>query len=180
MPDAVAYPRWRYFPSNERPPTWVSQLASCFAEVESSIRSEVVGPTSDEVLERVRPGLVAMGFEVEAGKGAADKVERPVLFGANGVEQVRYEIDGFHDDLGIALEVEAGRGAQSNAVERDLIRAALIVDAAFLVIAVPTHYQTASMVTPTPAYENSIRLTQAIYASGRLGLPFVGLLVLGY
>lgn len=46
-----------------------------------------------------------------------------MLFGENGVPQVSYDIDAFHDQLGIAVEVEAGRGAANNADYRDVVRA---------------------------------------------------------
>jgi hypothetical protein len=36
-------------------------------------------------------------------------------------------VDGVHDELGILLEIEAGRGARGNAVYRDLVRTSLIV-----------------------------------------------------
>lgn len=35
------------------------------------------------------------------------KIQRPVLFGENGRSEVMYETDAFHDELGIAVEVEA-------------------------------------------------------------------------
>ena len=81
-----------------------------------------------------------MGFQVETGKGKANKIRRPVLYGAQGTELVSYEIDGWHDDHGIVLEIEAGRGALGNAVYRDLIRTPLIVDARFLVLGVMIEY----------------------------------------
>lgn len=37
--------------------------------------------TSDVVLSFLRPGLDALGYEVESGKAAAQKIRRPVLFG---------------------------------------------------------------------------------------------------
>jgi hypothetical protein len=42
---------------------------------------------------------------------------------------VTYEIDAAHDELGIVVEVEGGRGARSNAAYRDLVRTSLIVGA---------------------------------------------------
>ena len=37
--------------------------------------------TSDKALAELRPALVALGFDIEGGKQAADKLRRPVLFG---------------------------------------------------------------------------------------------------
>ena len=41
------------------------------------------GLTSDEVLAALRADLVALSFDVEAGKKAEDKFRRPVFFGEN-------------------------------------------------------------------------------------------------
>jgi hypothetical protein len=46
-----------------------------------------------------------------------------------------------HDELGILVEVEAGRGARGNAVYRDLVRSSLIVDQRFLVLGVMRSYR---------------------------------------
>jgi hypothetical protein len=81
-----------------------------------------------------------MGFEVEGGKAAADELRRPVLFGELGREERAYEVDAFHPELGIALEVEAGRGTQGNAIYRDLIQTSLLIDARFLALAVLLDY----------------------------------------
>ena len=80
------------------------------------------------------PCALALGYEIEAGKTASGKIRRPVLFGENGSARVAYEVDGFHPDLNIVLEIEAGRGAAGNADYRDLIRTSLIVDADFLIL----------------------------------------------
>jgi hypothetical protein len=73
-----------------------------------------------------------LGFDVEGGTKAADKLRRPVLFGEMGAEERAYEVDAFHGELGVALEVEAGRGTQGNAIYRDLIQTGLLIDARFL------------------------------------------------
>lgn len=52
-----------------------------------------------------------------------------------------HEVDAVHDELGVVVEIEAGRGARGNAVYRDLIRASLIVDARFLAIGVMRSYR---------------------------------------
>lgn len=44
---------------------------------------------------------------------AADMIRRPV--GESRRAVVAYDVDGFHPELGIVLEIEAGRGAANNA-----------------------------------------------------------------
>lgn len=149
------------------------------SQLDSTIHS---GISSDSALEHLRPGLEALGYEVESGKGRSQKVRRPVLFGDNGAERVAYEVDAFHDDLGIVLEVEAGRGAKGNATYRDLIRTSLIVGADYLVLGVMNSYRFKSggkELTVT-SYKDTRDQIDAIYSSRRLGLPFKGILLFGY
>lgn len=140
--------------------------------------------TSDKALAQLRPGLLALGFDVEAGKRKVDKLRRPVLFGEQGSEALAYEVDAFHPGTGIALEVEAGRGARGNAVYRDLIQTSLLVDARFLVLAVQLEYRHKKLATGTDtvvqSYRDTRNLLDAIYASNRLQLPLDGILLIGY
>jgi hypothetical protein len=179
----VGYPEWFYFPPRDRPPDWVHAFVGIVAAVQPSIDSTVVsGLTSDTVLAILAPGLLGLGYEVEAGKAAIQKIRRPVLFGDQGTELVSYEIDAVHDELGVVVEVEAGRGARGNAVYRDLIRTSLIVGARFLVLGVMQEYkhnQNGKVVT-VQSYREARAQLDAIYASGRLRLPFDGVLLFGY
>jgi hypothetical protein len=101
-----------------------------------------------------------------------------------GSEDMAYEVDAFHSDLGIALEVEAGRGARGNAVYRDLIQTSLLVDAKYLVLAVAQAYRHKLKANVAGAvvqsYRDARRLLDAIYASARLQLPLEGILLIGY
>ncbi|MBT2484275.1 MULTISPECIES: hypothetical protein [unclassified Microbacterium] len=134
--------------------------------------------TSDYVLSALRPGMEELGYVVESGKLAAQRIRRPVLFGDNGRPEVSYEIDAFHDELGIAVEVEAGRGAMGNADYRDIIRMSLLLDATYMVIMTPEIYRYGN--TSTSAFARTRDQLSAIYASDRLRLPFEGALLVGY
>ncbi|MCA0181312.1 MAG: hypothetical protein LCH77_17390 [Actinobacteria bacterium] len=109
----MPYPLWNYYPRNVRPPEWVNGLVATVAETSGTISTvdQRTGLSTDDVLRELAPGLTSLGYVVESGKSKAAKIFRPVLFGDNGMPEVSYEIDAFHDDLGIAVEVEAGRGA---------------------------------------------------------------------
>ena len=124
------------------------------------------GLTSDAVLAKIAPSLVKLGFEVESGKSAKDKVERPVFFGENGEPELRYQIDGFHAQWKCGIEVEAGRAFMSNAVYRDLIQAALMVDLDYLCLAVPVVYkfQTGGRTGTSRDYDNARAVADAISA----------------
>ena len=138
--------------------------------------------TSDTVLGHLRPGLEALGYEVESSKNATGKVRRPVLFGENGQERLAYEVDAAHDELGIVVEIEAGRGARGNAVYRDIIRASLLVDVKYLAIGVMAEYrhQSSGKEMVVKSYGDAKAQFDAIYASGRMQLPFFGVLLFGY
>ena len=177
------FPRWAYYPRRDPPPDWVADLVSVIAEVQADIdSSSVSGMTSDKALSRLRPGLERVGFQVETGKTASERITLPVLFGEQGVPRVTYDVDGVHPELGILLEVEAGRGARGNAVYRDLVRTSLIVDARFLVLGVMQTYRHKSggRDIVVPSYEDAKGQLDAIYASQRLQLPFEGILLFGY
>ena len=175
----MSYPLWSYFPRNVRPAEWAEQFVAVVAGHEAVISTveAKTGLKSDDVLRQLANELVALGYVVETGKSAADKITRPVLFGDNGVASVSYEIDAFHDALGIAVEVEAGRAAANNADYRDIVRTALVLDANYLALLVPVTYRSTQ---EWHVYERVRGQLDAIYASDRLRLPFDGVLLVGY
>ena len=144
--------------------------------------TDAVRLKSDVVLERIRPSLESLGYTVESGKRREQKIFRPVLFGDDGKPSVSYEIDAFHNELGIAVEVEAGRGSNGNADYRDIVRTALILDARFFALLMPItyHFVGSGKAHRVSGYSNTRGQLDAIYASQRLQLPFEGVLLLGY
>jgi hypothetical protein len=175
----VSFPSWIYFPTSAAPPSWVADFVGIVAAQEDAISSAVrAGLTSDSVLAELTGGLTQLGFSVEVSKKRVDKIRRPVLFGEQGSERVAYEVDAYHDELGIVVEVEAGRGAMGNAVYRDLIRSSLIVGARYLALGVMLEYRYSKSMTQS--YRDAKDLLEAIYASGRLQFPFEGVLLFGY
>lgn len=176
------YPAWKYYPLNSRPPEWVTEVINVVnrAELQISTVAAHTGLSSDDVLAALRPGLMDLGFAVESGKSAGQKVKRTVLYGENGRAEVNYDIDAFNDYLGAAVEVEAGRGAANNADYRDIVRTSLIVDAKFLILMQPYAYRSKPTAKPKAAYASSRAQLDAIYTSRRLTLPFEGVLLIGY
>jgi hypothetical protein len=118
---------------------------------------------------------------VEVSKKREDKIERPVFFGENGVPTVRYEIDAYNSRWKCGLEVEAGRGWMGNAVYRDLVQAAVMVDIDYLCLAVSNTYKYGSTTKPTESkdYEKTRQLADALYGHTRLRLPY-SLILIGY
>ena len=95
---------------------------------------------------------------------------------------LHYEVDAIHDAEGIVVEVEAGRGARGNAVYRDIIRTSLIVDVKYLALGVMHSYRhlSAGKATEVASYRDAKNILDAVFASGRLKLPFEGSLLFGY
>jgi hypothetical protein len=166
------------------PPPWIGEFIGVVAAARPLIdTAQVAGLTSNKVLESLRPGLERLNYKVE-DRGTRTKLYRPVLFGDEGAAQVAYNVDAVHDELGVVVEIEAGRGARGNALYRDLIRASLIVNAKVLVIGVMRTYRHQNIKKKTTVavegYAEAKRAVDAVYASGRLQLPFEGLLLFGY
>jgi hypothetical protein len=177
------YPSWFYYPSRTRPPQWALDFVAAVRSRRTAIDSATVdGLKSDTVLAALAPALGPLGYKVELGKRAADRIRLPVLFGDGGRERVAYEVDAFHEDLGIVVEIEAGRGARGNAVYRDLIRASLLLDAHFLALGVMNTYRhnVRDRQVSVESYRDAKDQLDAVYASDRLRLPFDGLLLFGY
>lgn len=181
----ATYPSWRYFPSYAAPPAWVAPLVALFAANRAQIESAVTHAKrmeSNDVLAVIAGGLQNLGFTVEQGKTKAGKLPRPVFFGDEGTFLRTYEIDAFEPSEGIALEVEAGRATMGNAIYRDLIQASLMLDARFMVLAVPIEYRykSGARTAREPSYAKTYSVVEAVYGSPRLNLPFEGLLLIGY
>jgi hypothetical protein len=184
LSSTARYPRWRFFPSFAEPPAWVAPLVEIFRDHRTEIDSGVVHNKrmeSNDVLAVLANDLERqLGFQVERGKKTIGKLPRPVFFGDEGTYLRKYEIDVFEEQSGIALEVEAGRATMGNAVYRDLIQASLMIDARFLVLAVPVEYRYGKKTIKEPSYAKTYSVIEAIYGSQRLELPFKGLLLVGY
>jgi hypothetical protein len=164
-------------------PVLVTTVASSKARIDTElVPADTERRSSDDVLAVLRPSLEVAGYQVESGKSKSQKITRPVLYGDLGLALVSYDVDAFHDEFGIALEVEAGRGASNNADYRDILRTALLLDAKFLALLMPVkyHFKQSGKPMVTTAYANTHRQLDAIYASQRLRLPFDGVLLVGY
>lgn len=172
----LEYPKWKSYPVTLPAPSWARGVLDTFREARADIDSiENHGVSSNEALAALRPGLEALGFEVEQG---TDRIRRPVLFKENGAVEIEYRVDAFHSQHGVVLEIEAGRGAANNADYRDLVRTSLMVDSRFLVLAMMTEYRGGGRAMRS--YDNTRKRLDAIYASDRLRLPLEGILLIGY
>lgn len=174
------YPEWSLFPRHLAAPTWVDEFVRVLQVNQEAINSiEHNKFESDTVLRALERDLVEIGWQIESGKKAGQKIYRPVLYGDQGKTRVSYEIDGWHPASKIVLEIESGRGWMGNAFYRDLIRASIIQEADFLIIGMRLSYSYGK-VKQQNDYLKAKEQLDAIFASGRLQLPFKGIMLFGW
>ncbi len=132
------------------------------------------GQISNEVLSKVRDGLENLGFLVESGKTAAEKIKVPVLYGPNGKVEKAFEADAYHAERKIVVEVEAGRAYTNHQFLKDLFQACVMQDVDYAVIAVRQDYR------GSDDYSKIINFIEVLYTSTRLQIPLTGVLIIGY
>jgi hypothetical protein len=129
----------------------------------------------------MRDDLLALGFQVEAGKRRADKIERPVFFGQDGQPTLKYEVDAYHPAWRCGLEVEAGRAWMGNAVYRDIVQALVMVHVDVLILAVPNAYKYTmrGRAKVSHDYDSTVNVAESLYGHSRFRFPYQ-LVVIGY
>ena len=115
-----------------------------------------------------------VGFKVESGKTAEGRIKVPVLYGANGRVDKYFDADAYHPVDKIVLEVEAGRGVTNYQFLKDLFQACVMQDVDYAAIAVRQDYR------GSKDYEKVLTFIETIFASNRLTLPLLGILIIGY
>ena len=165
--------QWQYYPRSEAPTEMARQVVTAFSAAKGIDSAEQDDP-SNTILASVASGLVALGFEVETGKKAEEKIKVPVLFGLNGRIEKYFDADAFHRCEGFVVEVEAGRGRVNNQFLKDLFQACMMHDVYYLGIAIRNTYK------GTKDFEVICRFFDTLYSSNRLQLPLKGILIIGY
>ena len=165
---------WQYFPKSKQAIDILQDVVKCFSEAESKISSKTHTYHSNEVLERIRAPLESIGFKVETGKRKKDKISIPVLFGLKGKPKKSFDVDAFHKESKIVLEVEAGRAVINNQFLKDFFEACVMYDVDYLILALRKTYN------KKQDFETVLNFFDTLYASGRMSLPLKGILVIGY
>jgi len=172
--------RFISLPLTEPPPHFVPQVVQVFRDHESAIatleRDQHL--KSDEVLAVLRADLEAIGFSVERGKQADQKIERPVFFGENGVPTLRFEVDAYHTAWECGLEIEATRAIRGGALYRDLLQALVMVQVSHLCLGIPNFIRWGKGNKSHP-YDEARRTVEALYGHSRIRFPY-GLTIIGY
>jgi hypothetical protein len=166
---------WVYFPKSSPPPEFGFSIVALFEETTDVIDStKSASQPSNAVMARLRPGLEKLGFRVEKGKSAEDKIVVPVLFGRKGKILKCFNADAHAGKVGWVLEVEAGRAVDNNQFLKDIFQACMMHDVLHLAIAVRNTYRGSDDFAKVESF------LETLYVSGRLQLPLKGILLIGY
>lgn len=167
--------RWQFYPKSKEAPTHLTVLIDkVFEKNYSKISSGKYKFNSDSVLKILRKDLEFIGFEVESGKRKKQKISVPVLFGQDGRPEKSFEADGRNKVTKTVIEVEAGRGVTNYQFLKDLFQACVMQDIDYLVICIRNDY------LGRDNFSAVVNFFNTLYASDRLRLPLVGIMVVGY
>lgn len=166
--------RFQFFPRSQGIKPEVKKVIDCFNEVEGEISSDSFKLSSNEVLEKLRPNLEDIDYNVETGKSKSDKIHVPVLFGYDNEIDKSFNADALSKDGKIVIEVEAGRAVTNNQFLKDIFQACMMFEVEYLVIAVRNDYR------GSDDFKKVYTFLETLYISSRLHLPLKGILLVGY
>ena len=96
---------WIYFPKTQRMPKILDGVIDVFKENFDEIRTDQKKIKSNDVLKILIGSLKDRNFRVE---GSKSKIKMPVLYGEKNIPSKYFEVDAFHEEERVVLEVEAG------------------------------------------------------------------------
>lgn len=166
--------RYQFFPRSRGITEEMAQIVDCFNKVHDTITSESKELVSNEVLAVLRPYFEKIGFTVETGKAKEEKIDVPVLFGADNKIDKSFYADALSHDGRIVIEVEAGQATENHRFLKDIFEACMMFDVEYLVLAVRNRYRTHD------DFERVFTFLETLYISNRLHLPLKGILLIGY
>mgnify|MGYP003317988687 CR=1 FL=1 len=166
--------QYQFFPRSRGINSQMQEIINIFKSVENDISSDKNDLVSNAVLNLLRPHLNKIGFSVETGKAAENKIDVPVLFGKDNVVDKSFYADALSEDGTIVIEVEAGRATENNQFLKDIFEACMMFDVEYLVLAVRNAYRTHD------DFNRCYTFLETLYVSNRLHLPLKGILLVGY
>lgn len=166
--------QYQFFPRSRGINSQMQEIINIFKSVENDISSDKNDLVSNAVLNLLRPHLNKIGFSVETGKAAENKIDVPVLFGKDNVVDKSFYADALSEDGTIVIEVEAGRATENNQFLKDIFEACMMFDVEYLILAVRNTYRTHD------DFNRCYTFLETLYVSNRLHLPLKGILLVGY
>jgi hypothetical protein len=166
--------KYQFFPRSHSLDSENQQIIECFLKVQGQIESSSNNLSSNEVLSLLRPYLLNLDIDVEAGKTKNDKISVPVLFGLNNRPDKCFNADGISKDGKIVLEIEAGRAVDNHQFLKDIFQASMMFGVEYLVLAVRNNYR------GRDDFETIYKFLEILYLNNRIILPLKGILLIGY
>ena len=146
-----------------------------FDEIDSSKNdTNTLRLKSDQVLKVVEEDFINNGFEIETGKKKDEKIRVPVLYGHQGTVSQAFEVDGWHRQNKIVLEIEAGRAYVNHQFLKDIFEASVMDDVDYLVLAVRNIYNNQK------DFEIIRDWLDTLYITRRISFDLKGILLVGY
>jgi len=172
---------FQFFPRSQGVTPEIRDIIDCFKKVDAE-RDKNIHLKSNDMLALLRPGLEALGFQVETGKSKSEQIYVPVLFSENDEIDKFFAADALSVDHKIVIEVEAGRAVRNNQFLKDIFQACMMFEVEYLVIAVLNEYRFNSGGSQVVGYDYKEVKTflETLYISNRLKLPLKGILLIGY
>ena len=170
---------WSYFPKTDPLPEILNDTISIFEKNHIKIDSRkndtnALRLSSDKVLKIVEQDFLNAGFLVETGKKKSQKIRVPVLFGHQGEIAQAFEVDGYHKNHKIVLEIEAGRAYSNHQFLKDIFETSVMVGVDYLVLAVRNIYNNQK------DYEIIRDWLDTLFITQRIKFELKGILLIGY
>lgn len=170
---------WSYFPKTDPLPEVLKGSINIFEknfdQIDSSKNDTItLRLKSDQVLKVVEEDFVKNGFEIETGKKKDEKIRVPVLYGHQGSVSQAFEVDGWHRQNKIVLEIEAGRAYVNHQFLKDIFEASVMDDVDYLVLAVRNIYKNKK------DFEIIRDWLDTLYITRRISFDLKGILLVGY
>ncbi len=166
--------RYQLFPRSKAVSKEIQSIVKCFELEIESIKSPENNLSSNEVLAVIRPHLEGIGFKVETGKTANEKINVPVLFGFNNRVDKSFNADAISHDGKIVIEVEAGRATENNQFLKDIFQACMMCEVESLVIVVRNEYR------KHHDFDIVHVFLETLYIANRIHLPLKEIVLIGY
>ena len=170
---------WSYFPKTDPLPEILNDTISIFEKNHSKIDStkndtNKLRLSSDKVLKVVEEDFTDAGFSIETGKKKSEKIRVPVLYGHQGTVAQAFEVDGWHKEQKIVLEIEAGRAYSNHQFLKDIFEASVMVNTDYLVLAVRNIYN------KQKDYQIIRDWLDTLFVTKRIKFELKGILLIGY
>ena len=178
---------WSYFPKTDPIPQELEKVIGVFEKnfkeidtikdeekISKGIKDKDKRLQSDDILKIVEKDFQDLNFKIETDKKKSNKIRVPVLFGHQGKTAQAFEVDGWHEENKIVLEIERGRAYANNQFLKDIFEVSVMVNVDYLVLAVSNLYKGSN------DFEKICICLETIYLTNRIKLSLKGILLVGY